>query len=133
MASKDSARGKAFELAIGRRFGGRRRRNGEGIGFDDCITADGDPLPISIECKSYATLQLRKDWVEQARRNAGDRPWAIVQRPKGSRTTYATVDLEFLLEMYGRWIEVERLFTVLDEPINHQTDREVEHDTGGSL
>ena len=99
MASKDVARGKELELHVGRMFGGRRRRNGEGVGFDDCITVDGQLLPISFECKAYSRLQLLTKWIEQAKRNAGDRPWAVVQRPKGSRTIYATVDLKFLHEL----------------------------------
>lgn len=96
MAAKDSARGKALELHVGRMFGGRRRRNGEGIGFDDCVDEHGFELPVSIECKSYAQLQLRQDWIDQARRNAGSRWWAVVQRPRGSKTIYATVDLNWL-------------------------------------
>lgn len=96
MAKKDVDRGKALELHIGRMFGGRRRRNGEGVGFDDCIAVDGSALPISFECKAWDRLQLRGEWVEQAIRNSGGRPWAVVQRPKGSRTVYATVDLQFL-------------------------------------
>ena len=96
MAAKDAARGKVLELHVGRLFGGRRRRNGEGVGFDDCIAEDGAALPISFECKAYSVLQLRQAWIDQARRNADGRPWAVVQRPKGSRTVYATVDLQFL-------------------------------------
>jgi hypothetical protein len=100
MAAKDRARGKALELKVGRMFGGRRRHNGEGVEFDDCVQQDGTRLPISIECKAYDKLQLRQDWIEQAQRNAGGRPWAVVQRPKGSRTIYATVDLNFLLALW---------------------------------
>lgn len=99
MARKDSARGKAFELFVGRMFYGRRRRNGEGLGFDDCITLDGFVLPVSIECKAYAKLQLQEKWFVQARRNAGPRPWIIAQRPKGWRRPIATVDLEWLRDL----------------------------------
>lgn len=102
MAAKDKARGSELELHVGRKFGGRRRRNGEGLGFDDCIMPDGSPLPISIECKAYAVLQLKTAWITQAIRNAGGRPWAVVQRPKGSRVIYATVDLDFLHELCVR-------------------------------
>lgn len=136
MARKDSARGKAFELAVGRRFGGRRRRNGEGLGFDDCIQADGSHLPISLECKSYATLQLQSKWIEQARRNAGERPWAVVQRPKGSRTTYVTCDLEFFLEMYAAWLaqkDLEDFFraAIASTAVHPPTEGDP-HDDGGS-
>lgn len=99
MAAKDRARGKAFELTVGRLFGGRRRTNGERGGFDDCVPIEGGLLPVSIEAKTYATLQLRQDWVEQAIRNAGGRPWVIAQRPKGSKRIYATVDLLWLVEL----------------------------------
>lgn len=99
MAPKDRARGKSLELTVGRALGGRRRRAGEGIEYDDCVDELGGALPISIECKSYAQLQLRSEWIDQARRNAGGRPWVLVQRPRGSRTTYATVDFDFLVKL----------------------------------
>jgi len=99
VAAKDRQRGKALELAVGRMFGGRRRRSGEGLEFDDCLAADGSPLPISLECKSYEKLQLRQSWVDQAVRNSHGRPWVIAQRPRGSRRIYATCDIAFLLSL----------------------------------
>lgn len=99
MAAKDRSRGKAFELYVGRLFGGRRRRSGEGIEYDDCVAQDGGPLPVSLECKSYAKVQLQTAWIEQARRNAGDRPWIVAQRPKGWRRPIATVDLLWLRDL----------------------------------
>ena len=99
MAAKDRQRGKALELFVGRLFGGRRRRSGEGLEYDDCLAVDGSPLPISFECKAYSRLQLQQKWIDQARRNSGGRPWAVVQRPKGSRLVLATVDLRFLHEL----------------------------------
>lgn len=99
MAAKDRSRGKAWELYVGRLFGGRRRTNGERGGFDDCVRVEGGLLPVSIEAKTYARVQLREDWVVQARRNAGDRPWIIAQRPKGWRSPIATVDLEWLRDL----------------------------------
>lgn len=99
MAAKDRQRAKVLELYVGRLFGGRRRRNGEGIDYDDCVAADGSPLAISFECKSYERLQMQTKWIEQAIRNCGGRPWAVVQRPKGSRLVLATVDLLFLHEL----------------------------------
>lgn len=110
MAAKDRARGKAFERWVAGKLGARRRHHGEGfhrygglLVHDDIVEADGDALPVSFECKTYATLQLRKDWVDQARRNAGPRPWVLVQRPTGSQTVYATVDFEFLLALLQEW------------------------------
>lgn len=99
MAAKDRARGKAFELHVGRLFGGRRRTNGERGGFDDCVPLDGGLLPVSIEAKAYEKLQLRQEWIDQAIRNAGGRPWVVAQRPKGSRRIYATVDMDWLVEL----------------------------------
>ena len=96
---KDVARGKALERQVGAALGGRRRRNGEGVGFDDCVGPDGQELEVSVECKAPAALQLRGKWVEQARRNAAGRPWLLVQRPLGSRTTYVTLDFDFLLKL----------------------------------
>lgn len=113
MAARDRQRGKAWERSVAARFGGRRRRSGEGLEFDDCIAVDGSQLPVSIEAKAYATLQLRQVWVDQAIRNSKGRPWVIAQRPKGSRRTYATVDLDWLVEL----CRVAGL-------INHQTERE---------
>lgn len=98
MAKKDQQRGKSLELHVGRIFGGRRRRNGEGVGFDDCVDVNGFQLPISIESKAYSVLQLRTSWVNQAVRNATGRPWIIVQRPKGSHKIFATLELDTLID-----------------------------------
>jgi len=102
MAAKDRARGKAFERWVAAKLGARRRRMFEGLGFDDVVEENGALLPVSIECKTYATLQLRQSWVDQAKRNAGKRPWAIVQRPTGGQV-YATVEFEFLLALLQAW------------------------------
>lgn len=102
MAAKDSARGKAFELYVGRLFGGRRRRNGEGVGFDDCVDENGFELPISIECKAYSVVQLKTKWFDQAKRNGNTRPWIIAQRPKGWRRPIATVDLLWLRDVCAK-------------------------------
>lgn len=80
-------------------LGGRRRRNGEGLGFDDLIRRDGGDLRVSVECKAHEVLQLRAAWIEQARRNASGRPWLLVQRPLRSRTTYVTLDFDFLVQL----------------------------------
>jgi hypothetical protein len=102
VAAKDRARGKAFERWVAARLGGRRRRQGEGLDFDDIVELNGGAMPISFECKTYAALQLRQSWVEQAQRNAGKRPWAIVQRPTGGKV-YATIEFEFLLALLDAW------------------------------
>jgi len=99
MTAKDRDRGKALERVVAAKFGFRRRSHGEHGGFDDCVLVEGGLAPISIECKSYAVLQLRQGWIDQAVRNSGERPWLIAQRPKGSRRIYATVDLDWLVEL----------------------------------
>ena len=96
---KDRQRGLALERTVGALLGGRRRRNGEGNGFDDCVGEDGQLLDISVECKAPAKAQFRWGWIEQARRNASGRPWLLVQRPLGSRTIYVTCDFNFLLQL----------------------------------
>lgn len=103
MASKDRQRGKAFERWVAARLGARRRRSGEGLAFDDIVEENGFALPISLECKTYAQLQLRQDWIDQAKRNAGTRPWAVIQRPKGSQTVYVTIDFEFFRALLQAW------------------------------
>jgi hypothetical protein len=100
-------------------FGGRRRTNGERGGFDDCVPVDGGELPVSIEAKAYAKVQLQEKWVIQARRNAGARPWIIAQRPKGWRRPIATVDLEWLA-----WL-VATHEGPLTPPTNQQEERNV--------
>ena len=105
MASKDRARGKVWEREVAAMFGFRRRSHGEHGGFDDCVLVEGGLAPISIEAKAYDVLQLRMDWVDQAVRNAGERPWLIAQRPKGSRRKYGTVDLEWLVELVKCWLQ----------------------------
>jgi len=96
---KDRERGKALERTVGAMLGGRRRRNGEGVGFDDCVKDDSSELDISVECKAHEVLQLRSAWVEQARKNASGRPWLLAQRPKNSKTIYVTLDLDFLAQL----------------------------------
>lgn len=103
MAAKDRARGKQFERWVAARLGYRRRRSGETAnGHDDNVMPDGSLAPISIEAKTYAVLQLRTEWVQQARQNAGDRPWAIVQRPKGWSRPVVTIDFEFFEELVAK-------------------------------
>lgn len=105
MARKDRARGDALERWIGGRLGWRRRRRGEtSNGHDDVVQLDGTLAPVSIESKAWEKLQLREAWLEQAERNAGVRPWAIVQRPKGRQWPVVSLDWRFfehLLERAG--------------------------------
>ena len=97
--NKDRERGKALERHVGALLGCRRRRNGEGLGYDDLIKPDGTDLEVSVECKAHEKLQIRAGWIDQARRNASGRPWLLVQLPFRSRTTYVTCDLVFLVQL----------------------------------
>jgi hypothetical protein len=78
------------------RLGWRRRRSGENAnGFDDNVLQDGSLAPISIEAKANAVLQLRTDWLIQAERNAGLRPWIVVQRPLRRRHPIVSMEWPF--------------------------------------
>ena len=94
-AAKDRARGKSFERWVAGRLGWRRRTHGERGGFDDVVLVEGGLAPVSIECKAYAVLQLRTADINQAKRNAAGRPWALVQRPRGWRSPVVTIDWFF--------------------------------------
>lgn len=96
MAAKDRARGKSLERWVAARLGYRRRRSGETFnGRDDNVLPDGSLAPVSIECKADTVLKLRVKWLEQAARNAGERPWIVVQRPLWRRNPVATMDWFF--------------------------------------
>ena len=99
MAAKDRSRSKAFERWVAGRLGWRRRSYGEHGGFDDIVLPEGGLAPVSIECKAYAIVQLREAWIEQAKRNAKGRPWALVQRPKGWREPVVTIGWLFFEQL----------------------------------
>ena len=121
MAAKDAARGSAWERAGAAMFGFRRRRKGETYnGKDDCVLLDGSLAPLSLECKSYQRLMLLTADINQARRNAGDRPWILAQRPKGWRRPIGTVDLEWLRDVCV-------LAGLIDPPTNQPEET---HDQG---
>jgi hypothetical protein len=72
-------------------MGGRRVLGNRGGNVSD----SDERTPFSLECKhGYGRIQLRADWLEQARANAKreGRPWAIVQRPKHARRAVVTLD-----------------------------------------
>lgn len=83
-------------------MGWRRRSHGEHGGFDDVVLPEGGLAPVSMECKTYEVLQLRGAWIEQARANAGGRPWAIAQRPKGWREPVVTIEWSFFEELLSK-------------------------------
>jgi hypothetical protein len=106
----------ALERTVGKLLGCRRRRNGEGLGFDDVVKPDGQELELSVECKAPSALQLRGSWIEQARRNSSGRPWLLVQRPLRSQTIYVTCDFSFLVQLLseaGYCVEAEEA----EEPV----------------
>ena len=99
MAAKDRARGKALERYVAGRLGWRRRTHGEHGGFDDVVLPEGGLAPVSLECKADATLKLRTAWIDQAKRNSGTRPWAVVQRPLGWREPVVTINFSFFRDL----------------------------------
>ena len=128
MGASDRARGKAFERWVAARLGYRRRRSGETFnGYDDNVMPDGSLAPISIEAKAHAVLQLRTEWIKQARTNAGSRPWALVQRPKGWREPVVTIGWSY----FERLVELEKdarsfIDAFTEVTTNHQRESHAE-------
>lgn len=84
---------KDLERRICRALGAERRGqtgpNGWAQGSDD----DGS-APFSVECKRTARYQLRRAWVEQARREGRQdhRPWLLVIAEHRDRQPLAVLD-----------------------------------------
>lgn len=91
--------GKAWEREVARDFD--TNRTGP-TGKNDC---DINYAPVGIECKYQGRLSLRTDDLTQARRNAGDRPWALVLKERGGRVKLMVLDydhgVELLRKVYG--------------------------------
>lgn len=68
---------KAHERRKCRDLGGERKPQISEQGY--ATGSDGVGLPVSLECKYTARYQLRRSWIEQARRNGKDerKPWVI--------------------------------------------------------
>ena len=99
VAAKYRQRGKSLERWVAGRLGWRRRSHGEHGGYDDVVPPEGGLAPVSIECKAHEVLQLRTSWIDQARQNAGTRPWALVQRPLGWKEPIVTIGFGFFKEL----------------------------------
>jgi hypothetical protein len=92
---------KDLERRAAHALGAQRRpsvslEGGWARGSDDDGTA-----PFSLECKRTSRYQLRRSWVEQARRQAkaDGRPWLLVVAEHGDRRPLAVLDFWVLIEL----------------------------------
>lgn len=82
---------KLVEDRICKRLGGRRVLGNRGSGVPD----SDENVPWAVEVKAgYGRFQLPQAWLEQARRNQGERPWLLVQSPKHCRKPLVTMELD---------------------------------------
>ena len=100
---------KALERRVARALGSRRRGQ---YGPDGRYASgsDGDDSgPFSWDTKRTTRYQLRKSWVEQARRNGKTegRPWLLVISEHYDRRPLAVLDFETLVELAyaAGWID----------------------------
>jgi hypothetical protein len=91
---------KDLERRVCRALGSSRRGQVAGSGWAQGSdnTEEG---PFSIECKRTVKYQLRRPWIEQARRNAkaDGRPWLLVMAEHYDRRPVAVMDFETLVEL----------------------------------
>lgn len=79
---------KDLERRVARALGGER--NGPNPGSDVVGT------PFSVECKRTTRYQLRRDWIEQARRQAqvDGKPWLLVIGEHNDRNPIVVQDFK---------------------------------------
>jgi hypothetical protein len=102
---------KDLERRVCRALGGQRRGQVEGgrgwaRGSDD----DGS-TPFAVEVKRTTRYQLRRAWIDQARRSADERPWLLVIAEHRDRRPIAVLDFGELVVL-GR--EAGRIPEVAD-------------------
>jgi len=89
---------KDLERRVCRALGAERRPSigptGWARGSDDDGTA-----PFAVECKRTTRYQLRRQWIEQARRQADGRPWLLVVAEHNDRRPIAVLDFWTLAEL----------------------------------
>ena len=91
---------KDLERRVCRALGAERRPSigakGWAQGSDDDGTA-----PFSVETKRTVRYQLRRSWIEQARRHGRDsqRPWLLVIAEHGDRSPVAVLDFWALVQL----------------------------------
>lgn len=97
---------KDLERRVCRALGAERRPS---VGYEGWARGSDDDgsAPFAVECKRTTRYQLRRAWIEQARRNgkASGRPWLLVIAEHADRAPVAVLDFgEFarLVEEAGR-------------------------------
>lgn len=55
-----------------------------------------------VECKALQSLQIRETHIQQAIKNAGDRPWVIPMKEYGTGRKIVIMD-------YKKWLEMEEM------------------------
>jgi hypothetical protein len=91
---------KHLERRVCRDLGIRRRGQVDADGW--AKGSDNTDGPISLECKYTTRYQLRRTWVEQARRQSkrDGRPWALVIAEHNDRRKLAVLDYDTFLILY---------------------------------
>lgn len=85
---------KRWEREVAADFGGKRTGpTGQGL-------PDVSGTPIAFECKYRGKFSIKRTDVEQAIRNAKNRPWAVCLRIKRSRLKYVVLPYDLFYEMY---------------------------------
>lgn len=91
---------KSFELKVCRALGCGRRGQLGPYGWASGSDDDGTG-PFSVECKRVTRYQLRRAWIEQARRDSkhAGKPWVLVVGEHNDRRPVAVVDFWALVEV----------------------------------
>ena len=91
---------KDLERRVCRALGAERRPSVGARGWARGSDDDGN-APFSVECKRTQRYQLRRSWVEQARRQAkvDGRPWLLVISEHGDRSPIAVLDFYALAQL----------------------------------
>lgn len=102
---------KDLERRVCRALGAERRPSVGPVGWARGTDDDGQAA-FAVEVKRTIRYQLRKAWIEQARRNAKQdgRPWLLVISEHGARRPVAVLDFWQLVELAqqaGRIPELE--------------------------
>jgi hypothetical protein len=91
---------KDLERRVCRALGSQRRGQVHGTGWAQGSDSD-ETGPFSIECKRTTRYAMRRQWIEQARRNAKaeGRPWLLVVAEHNDRRPIAVLSFETLVEL----------------------------------
>lgn len=85
---------KAFELRVAKALGGSR------TGPLGRHQSDVGGIAYSVECKRTTRYSIRREWLEQARRQSKQegKPWMLVVSEHNDRAPIAVVDFWWLVE-----------------------------------